>query len=140
MHQDEQVKESSAPVKLKISNVQGFVSIWMASTADAVAKRYRPWPLGLGLTACRGSTPPWSRARVDCGIQIKLKCSGQGTCPRWRSRKKIWMASTMPRNLRIIAAGSTHPSLSGPLDSERMSKANRSVGFKSNSRISTYLQ
>ena len=29
---------------------------------DAVAKRYRPWPQGLGLTACRGSTPPWSRA------------------------------------------------------------------------------
>ena len=29
---------------------------------DAVAKRYRPWPPGLGLTACRGSTPPWSRA------------------------------------------------------------------------------
>ena len=24
--------------------------------ADAVAKRYRPWPPGLGLTACRGST------------------------------------------------------------------------------------
>ena len=29
---------------------------------DAVAKRYRPWPPGLGLTACRGSTPAWSRA------------------------------------------------------------------------------
>ena len=58
------------------------------NSADAVAKRYRPWPQGLGLTACRGSTPPWSRARVDCGKQIKLKCSDQGTCPKWRSQKK----------------------------------------------------
>ena len=27
---------------------------------------------------CRGSTPPWSRARVDCGIQIKLKSQRPG--------------------------------------------------------------
>ena len=27
-------------------------------SADAAAKRYRPWLSGLGLTACRGSTPP----------------------------------------------------------------------------------
>ena len=44
--------------------------------------------LAAELWACRGSTPPWSRARLDCGIQIKLKCSHQGTCPKWRSRKK----------------------------------------------------
>ena len=50
--------------------------IFTASLADAVAKRYRPWPKGL--RACRGSTPPWSRARVDCGIQIKLKSQRPG--------------------------------------------------------------
>ena len=65
-----------------------IVLVFCVLLADAVAKRYRPWPQGLGLTACRGSTPPWSRARVDCGIQIKLKCSDQGTCPKWRSHKK----------------------------------------------------
>ena len=27
---------------------------------------------------CRGSTSPWSRARVDCGIQIKLKSQRPG--------------------------------------------------------------
>ena len=57
-------------------------------TADAVAKRYRPWPPGLELTACRGSTPPWSRARVDCGVQIKLKCSDRAILAKRRSQQK----------------------------------------------------
>ena len=41
----------------------------------------------LGLTACRGSTPPWSRARVDCGIQIKLKCSDRAILAERRSQQ-----------------------------------------------------
>ena len=56
--------------------------------ADAVAKRYHPWPPGLGLTACRGSTPPWSRVRADCGIQIKLKCSDRAILAERRSQQK----------------------------------------------------
>ena len=41
-----------------------------------------PRPGGQGryrfTTASAGSTPPWSRARVDCGIQIKLKSQRPG--------------------------------------------------------------
>ena len=66
-------------------------------SADAVAKRYRPWPPGLGLTACRGSTPPWSRARVDRGIQIKLKCSDRAILAERRSQQKQIMCNAMSR-------------------------------------------
>ena len=31
---------------------------------------------------------PWSRAQVRRGAQTKPQCSDQGTCPKWRSRKK----------------------------------------------------
>ena len=34
------------------------------------------------------STPPWSRARVDCGIQIKLKCSDRAILAERRSQQK----------------------------------------------------
>ena len=35
-----------------------IITIFNSVLADAVAKRYRPWPPGLRLTACRGSIPP----------------------------------------------------------------------------------
>ena len=46
--------------------------------ADAVAKRYRPWPKGLRADSLPWFDSPWSRARVDCGIQIRLKSQRPG--------------------------------------------------------------
>ena len=51
-------------------------------------KRYRPWPQGLGLTDCRGSTFPWSRGQVDCGIQIKLNAATGPYWPKGACKKK----------------------------------------------------
>ena len=45
---------------------------------------------------CRGSTPPWSRARVDCGIQIKLKCSDRAILAERRSQQKKTDKTAVP--------------------------------------------
>ena len=56
--------------------------------ADAVAKRYRPWPKGLRADSLPWFDSPRSRARVDCGIQIKLKCSDRAILAERRSQQK----------------------------------------------------
>ena len=41
--------------------------------------------------------PPWSRARVDCGIQIKLKCSNRAILAERRSQQKKALLSKVLR-------------------------------------------
>ena len=60
----------------------------MRTWADTVAKRYRPWPKGLRADSLPWFDSPRSRARVDCGIQIKLKCSDRARLAERRSQQK----------------------------------------------------
>ena len=73
--------------------------------ADAVAKRYRPWPKGLRADSLPWFDSPWSRARVDCGIQIKLKMQRPGHTGRKalatkKKRGSRTTASCQPKALR----------------------------------------
>ena len=52
-----------------------------------------------------GMTPPWSRARVDCGIQIKLKCSDRAILAERRSQQKknpLTLAFNLVHFLRVL--------------------------------------
>ena len=70
---------NATSIKLRICNLHFFTPMWMAQASRRCSEA--------GLTACRGSTPPWSRARVDRGVQIKLKCSDRAILAERRSQK-----------------------------------------------------
>ena len=87
----------TSPIKMRICNLHFFASIWMAQSvvhnfrrmsmadlkrrADAVAKRYRPWPKGL-----RADSLPWFDSPLVQGAS-RLRYTGKAqvaaTGPYW---------------------------------------------------------
>ena len=80
-----------------VKSADRLFTLW-AEGAGAVALWYCRWPSGLTLTASRGSTPLWSRARVGRGTQTKAQYNA-ATGPYWpkgaRNKKKVTLGRSI---------------------------------------------
>ena len=67
--------QRKSTVKCRQAYMQWLNCQHQMKVANAMAKRHRPWPPGLGLTACRCSTPP---KRKSTAVN-NAKCSDRHT-------------------------------------------------------------